>query len=185
MNASRLEAGIAGMVEQMFVEGASSAEIVDAVAKAEASLRSKLQRRTRGERIASDWRPSEADMGFALGRGMTRSQLDLEAEKFRNYWSAKAGAGARKVDWEATWRNWVISTMERAHGTASTGAYAGSGRAHPASRSNPTGADAVLAGMARIAHRIDQRRASGRSEDRKAPRDANVAPQLDFKRGGT
>ncbi|WP_322997936.1 hypothetical protein [Castellaniella sp.] len=29
------------------------------------------------------------------------------ADSFRDYWAAKAGADARKVDWEATWRNWV------------------------------------------------------------------------------
>lgn len=29
------------------------------------------------------------------------------AESFVDYWAAKAGAAARKVDWQATWRNWV------------------------------------------------------------------------------
>jgi hypothetical protein len=29
------------------------------------------------------------------------------AEVFRDHWHAKGGADARKVDWEATWRNWV------------------------------------------------------------------------------
>jgi hypothetical protein len=28
-------------------------------------------------------------------------------EQFRDYWSAKAGSGATKLDWQATWRNWV------------------------------------------------------------------------------
>lgn len=27
---------------------------------------------------------------------------------FVNYWRAKSGAGATKVDWEATWQNWLI-----------------------------------------------------------------------------
>jgi hypothetical protein len=29
-----------------------------------------------------------------------------EADKFRDHWHAKAGQGATKLDWEATWRNW-------------------------------------------------------------------------------
>ena len=29
------------------------------------------------------------------------------AESFVDYWTAKAGAAARKVDWQATWRNWI------------------------------------------------------------------------------
>jgi anti-sigma-K factor RskA len=28
-------------------------------------------------------------------------------EQFRDYWSAKAGSGSTKLDWQATWRNWV------------------------------------------------------------------------------
>ena len=30
-----------------------------------------------------------------------------EFEKFRDYWIAKSGSGATKLDWAATWRNWV------------------------------------------------------------------------------
>lgn len=36
-------------------------------------------------------------------------QVDLEMEhrKFTDYWLAKAGRDAVKLDWEATWRNWI------------------------------------------------------------------------------
>ena len=30
-----------------------------------------------------------------------------EAELFANYWQDKSGAGAVKMAWEKTWRNWV------------------------------------------------------------------------------
>ncbi|MGH8431263.1 MAG: hypothetical protein ACREUF_12750, partial [Solimonas sp.] len=43
------------------------------------------------------------------------------AEVFRDHWHAKGGADARKVDWEATWRNWV-----RREGPMPAGAAAGS-----------------------------------------------------------
>jgi hypothetical protein len=34
------------------------------------------------------------------------SSVRLEAEKFKDYWIAKGGREACKLDWEATWRNW-------------------------------------------------------------------------------
>lgn len=39
-----------------------------------------------------------------------RSDVDvtLETEKFVNYWQAKAGKDATKIDWPATWRNWIL-----------------------------------------------------------------------------
>jgi len=42
--------------------------------------------------------------------------VDLEAEhrKFCDYWAAKAGSGATKVDWNATWRNWIRRAGEDA-----------------------------------------------------------------------
>ena len=35
--------------------------------------------------------------------------LELETEKFVNYWRAKPGKDGRKLDWIATWRNWILS----------------------------------------------------------------------------
>jgi hypothetical protein len=35
-------------------------------------------------------------------------------EKFRDYWRAKPGAGGRKLDWDATWRNWCRNAEDRA-----------------------------------------------------------------------
>ncbi|MGR9087307.1 MAG: hypothetical protein ACU841_09570 [Gammaproteobacteria bacterium] len=29
--------------------------------------------------------------------------------RFRDYWIAQPGAKGRKLDWQATWRNWVRS----------------------------------------------------------------------------
>lgn len=34
-------------------------------------------------------------------------------EKFRDYWRAKSGADARKLDWDATWRNWCRNEADR------------------------------------------------------------------------
>jgi len=76
----------------------------------------KKERKRTGERISADWKPSDADFSFARSKGMPQTRVDLEAEKFRNYWVAKTGTAATKLDWPATWRNWVLSSLERMPG---------------------------------------------------------------------
>ena len=48
----------------------------------------------RGTRLSPDWLPE----------GNFEQE---ELERFRDYWTAKAGKDAVKVDWQATWRNWL------------------------------------------------------------------------------
>jgi hypothetical protein len=36
-----------------------------------------------------------------------------ETEKFVDYWRGKSGAGGTKLDWPATWRNWMRTANER------------------------------------------------------------------------
>jgi hypothetical protein len=61
---------------------------------------------TRGSRLSSDWTPTAADLTFCREQ---RPDLDprIVADDFRDYWTAKTGAGATKLDWSATWRTWV------------------------------------------------------------------------------
>lgn len=68
----------------------------------------------RGSRIDPLWAPSMEDTVFAKGLGMESSSIDLEAAKFRDYWTAKAGSSAVKRDWPATWRNWVRNNTKGA-----------------------------------------------------------------------
>ena len=45
-----------------------------------------------------------------------------ETMKFINYWQAKAGRDGVKLDWPATWRNWMMNAAERApQGKPTTG----------------------------------------------------------------
>lgn len=43
---------------------------------------------------------------------------DTVAESFRDYWIAKAGKDGVKLDWLATWRNWVRNERSGASGNA-------------------------------------------------------------------
>jgi len=45
--------------------------------------------------------------------------LDLRAEalKFANYWAAKSGGGATKIDWKRTWLNWCLTAKGTQNGS--------------------------------------------------------------------
>jgi hypothetical protein len=60
----------------------------------------------RGTRLPKDWSLPESWMVWAIEE---RNDLDIlkTAEKFKDHWVAKAGKAGVKLDWEATWRNWV------------------------------------------------------------------------------
>lgn len=62
--------------------------------------------RKRATRIPDDFRPSPA-VRDDMATKRPEVDLELETEKFRDYWAAKAGKDATKLDWDATWRNWI------------------------------------------------------------------------------
>lgn len=111
---------IAAELYAHFERGGSPAEGVRLVAMLEragaralAVVKPRKEATGRGSRLPPDWQPSPSEAAFALDRNMPQARLNTEAEKFRNYWTAKSGAGATKRDWSATWRNWIITAMER------------------------------------------------------------------------
>lgn len=67
----------------------------------------------RGKRLPEDWRPSTKDRDFAAKEGLDHAEIDRTADRFRDYWTAKAGPSAIKRDWAATWRNWVRGDADR------------------------------------------------------------------------
>lgn len=71
-----------------------------------ASLREPAAKVAKGSRLNSDWKPSDAMLAYAASNRPDVNAL-AEAENFRDYWIAKAGAGGVKLDWEATWRTWI------------------------------------------------------------------------------
>lgn len=62
----------------------------------------------RATRIPENWTPDPSLIDWTdsevKGSAVNPS---VELAKFRDYWQAKGGADARKVDWPATWRNWI------------------------------------------------------------------------------
>jgi hypothetical protein len=72
--------------------------------------------RRRGTRLSEKWWPSEANVEYALAHGLSLAAVNTEGERFRNYWTAKAGRGATKLDWDATWNNWILKAGETVNG---------------------------------------------------------------------
>lgn len=65
-----------------------------------------------GTRLSEDWKPSPEDLSTAK-KHLAIPQIPIEVTKFRNYWVARSGAGATKMDWPRTFENWCISAAER------------------------------------------------------------------------
>jgi len=62
-----------------------------------------------GTRLPENFQMPDDWMDWATDERPDIPPADMRtvAESFVDYWAAKAGAAARKVDWLATWRNWV------------------------------------------------------------------------------
>ena len=136
----------------------------------------------RGTRLPPDWRPSPDDIAYALDRGMAPARVASEAEKFLNHWTAESGARACKCDWAACWRKWIIRAMEYGYGrTNHRGQAAGTDFA---ARARPMGADAILAGLARVAHGIAAKHNAAASGDGQISRGPDFARTIVAERGG-
>jgi len=64
--------------------------------------------RKRASRIAEDFEVTPAMRQWAAVK-KPEIDLSLETEKFINFWVAKSGKDATKLDWPATWRNWILN----------------------------------------------------------------------------
>ena len=67
------------------------------------------EKQQRGSRLAQDW-----VLNKSMGDWATQERPDLDvrqvAEQFKDYWVAQAGQKGVKLDWDATWRNWIRNT---------------------------------------------------------------------------
>jgi len=63
-------------------------------------------KQSRGTRLPADWVPTEDQKVFCKTE---RPDLNPKAvaDRFRDHWIAQPGTKGVKLDWDATWRNWV------------------------------------------------------------------------------
>jgi hypothetical protein len=78
----------------------------------------------RGTRLDPDWTPPPDVIDAMRAEGIPDETARRELPRFRDYWAAKAGKDAVKIDWNATWRNWLRragdDTSRASPGAAST-----------------------------------------------------------------
>lgn len=65
-----------------------------------------------GTRLPDDWSCSMELGEWAMSQGMTGEEVKNEILKFIDYWQAKSGKDATKVDWNATFRNWIRNSKD-------------------------------------------------------------------------
>lgn len=72
----------------------------------QAEIEAALAVSKRATRLPDGWRPCPALMNWASAE---RPDLSItgQVEAFSDFWRAKAGKDATKLDWDATFRNWI------------------------------------------------------------------------------
>lgn len=70
----------------------------------------------RGTRLPEDWSlPDDwRDWSRVNCPAASAEMINREALKFANYWQAKAGRDAAKIDWRKTWQNWCLTAFATA-----------------------------------------------------------------------
>jgi hypothetical protein len=70
----------------------------------------KASKQIRGSRLPDDWFLPRSWGEWAAGEGYEIEVIRTQADNFKDYWKARAGPTASKLDWEATWRVWMRKT---------------------------------------------------------------------------
>jgi len=106
------QAGVKPLIDNDFfnvVSGVLAERLHTAIPETETETETKKEKKTLGKRLASDFSfPIEWEQ-FCKE---TRPELHPTRtfDQFKDYWIAQAGQKGVKLDWFATWRNWVRST---------------------------------------------------------------------------
>lgn len=64
----------------------------------------------RGTRLPPDWEPPDEWLDWARQEGYPNPVRS--AARFKDYWLAQPGQKGVKLDWQATWRNWVRKDID-------------------------------------------------------------------------
>lgn len=63
--------------------------------------------------LPDEWAEDARQIALKAKQPLSDTEIENEADRFRDYWHGKPGAAGRKLDWRGTWRNWVRSYLER------------------------------------------------------------------------
>ena len=77
-------------------------------------------------RLSESWSLPRDWGEWAVSEGWPEAVIRSEAAKFRDFWISKAGRDATKIDWSATWRNWMRNCKTPKFSAITGGQYGGS-----------------------------------------------------------
>lgn len=72
----------------------------------EGETEKRQKKQSRGTRLPADWVPTEDQIQFCKTERVDLNPATV-ADRFRDFWIAQPGSKGVKLDWDATWRNWV------------------------------------------------------------------------------
>ena len=108
------QSGVKPLIDNNFftvVSGVLAERLQDAIPETEreTEAETKKEKKTLGKRLASDFTFPKEWAEFCIE---TRPELHPTKtfDQFKDYWTSVAGQKGVKLDWFATWRNWVRST---------------------------------------------------------------------------
>ena len=108
-----IDAGLKPLIDKGFfviASGVLAECLQDAIPERETETEGETEKRQkkqpRGARLPADWVPSEDLIAFCK---TDRPDLNpaAVADRFKDFWIAQPGTKGVKLDWDATWRNWV------------------------------------------------------------------------------
>jgi len=108
------QSGVKPLIDNNFftvVSGVLAERLQDAIPETEreTEAETKKEKKTLGKRLASDFSFSKEWEEFCQTERPELSPVKT-FDQFKDYWIAQAGQKGVKLDWFATWRNWVRST---------------------------------------------------------------------------
>lgn len=68
----------------------------------------------KGTRLPPDWSPEVDDIAMGYSLGLSEEQARMEFERFKDYWHSIPGQRGIKLNWDATWRNWLRKAADDA-----------------------------------------------------------------------
>jgi hypothetical protein len=68
--------------------------------------------RERPSRLPPDWQLSQADIDYAISKGVPANRIPVVAEKFKNHWLAASGRNSTALNWHLKWCTWVMNEID-------------------------------------------------------------------------
>lgn len=145
--------------------------------KVHSEVSNKKEKKERGTKLPPDWKPKESHYVEGDKRGMSRADVDERAVRMREWCDANSNRSiTTKANWDAAFMGAWLKQEQR------NGNRSGGNRTSQASGPPQTGADAVLAGMGRLAARVAERQLAERSGDGAGQHGFDLAGEDDSRR---